>query len=641
MGYSRAMELKDLDNLDLTKPFEDVDNLDKGISLSAFDKKLVEKYINFRGYRGDQQLKRAGVQIEWTPELLNEYKKCAEDPVYFLENYMKIINLDEGLILFKLRSYQKQLINNMHNYRNSITVMARQSGKSTAVVGYLLWYILFNNYKTVLLLANNADTAREILGKAQIAYLALPKFIQQGIVDGGWNKGSMVLENGSKAVAMASSDAAARGYATNILILDETAHIEHWEEFSASTLPTVSAGKTSKIFMISTPFGLNHFYTYWERAKLMNIPKEDWPNGMAWNGYVPLFVRWSDVPGRDQQWLEETMMQLNGDQQKFDQEFNCEFMGSSGTLIAGWKLKTLMPKNYLTAHEGVKKYINPIEGHTYAITADVSEGKKLNYSAFHVTDISQMPYQQVCTYRSNNITPGDFAELLVLTAEAYNHACILIEYMSLGPLVSKDIWETFEYDNILFTKTNGREGRIITHRVEKGADLGLKMTEISKKNGCLWLKLLIEQDGYIIRDADTIKEFQRFSKVNNTYKAEEGATDDMVMALVVFAWLSHQDYFRNLTNIDTMKGLREKQAKDIEENMSVLGLMFWKEEQFLPNTAEMLGLVKEQDLWGAAYHQTPMEHSPYVRKEANWMDGFKNPYEQGDDWDRDNLLPNF
>ena len=297
------LESSYFDSLDLKKPIDEKKLL-KGIYVSPKDKKLVEKYIDFKGYRGDISLKRAGVEVEWTPELLAEYQKCADDPIYFIENHMKIISGDEGLILFKLRDYQRILINNMHNNRHCITTMARQSGKSSAVTAYLLWYILFNEYKTVLLLANNAETAREILGKAQIAYMHLPKFIQQGIIDGGWNKGSMMLENGSRAIAMSTADTAARGYTANILILDEAAHIEHWDDFSSSTLPTVSSMKTSKIMMISTPFGLNHFWDYWEKARLMNMPKDQWPPNTKWNGYVPLRVSWDQVPGRDADWLE-------------------------------------------------------------------------------------------------------------------------------------------------------------------------------------------------------------------------------------------------------------------------------------------------------------------------------------------------
>lgn len=286
-------------------------------------KALEGKFQDYRGYRGDSLLKKAGVRIEWTPELIKEYARCSQDPMYFIEKYMRVIHVDFGLIPFILRDYQKELINNIHNNRHCITVMARQSGKSTAVIGYLLWYILFNEHKTVLLLANKADTAREILGKAQLAYMHLPKFLQQGIVEGGWNKGSMAFENGSRALAGSTSDSSVRGYTANMLILDETAHIEHWDSFSQSVLPIISSGQTTKLIMISTPNGLNHFWSYWKRAELYNIPEEKWPPNMKWNGYVPLMVRWDRVPGRDINWLNNTMQELNHDQAKFDQEYAC------------------------------------------------------------------------------------------------------------------------------------------------------------------------------------------------------------------------------------------------------------------------------------------------------------------------------
>jgi len=287
----------------------------------------------------------------------------------------------------------------------------------------------------------------------------------------------------------------------------------------------------------------------------------------------------------------------------------------------------------------MNKYEDPIPGRSYAITADVSEGKKLNYSAFHVTDISQMPYKQVCAYRNNTVTPGDFAEVLVLAAEAYNHACILIEYMSLGPLVSKEIWDGMEYDNILFTKSMGRNGRQVTQRIDDGADLGLKITEVTKKQGCLWLKLLIEQDQYIVNNQETIDELARFSKHNNSYKAEEGATDDLVMSLVVFAWLTNQDYFRDVTNINTMEGLREKKKEEVEEDLIPLGLMMWRSND-MPTTAEIHGRNTGDNLvWSNT--KLPMEHSPYVSNE-DWRDMYSNPYErQEDKWDNEHYIPIF
>lgn len=560
-------------------------------------------FIDFKGYRGNALLKRAGVKVEWTVDLIREFKRCKKDPIYFIETYVKVVHVDYGLIPFKLRPYQIQLIENIHNNRRCITTMARQSGKSTAVVAYLLWYILFNAHKTVLLLANKADTAREILGKAQMAYLHLPSFLQQGIVDGGWNKGSMMLENGSRAIASSSDDASVRGYTASMLILDETAHIDHWEAFSKSTMPTVSSGRTTKIVMISTPNGMNHFYSYWERAKLKDVPKEDLVGGMKWNGYVPLLVTWREVPDRDESWYEETMQELNFDIEKFQQEYECEFMGSSGTLISGSKLKELAAKLPLHRTDNLYKYEEVVEKHVYAITADVSEGKMLDYSTFHVTDVTEMPYRQCATFRSNEVAPADFAEIIFRTAKAYNNAIVLIEYENLGPEVAMVLFDTFEYDNIICTESAGRVGKRVTMKSGKGIDKGIKMSVATKLTGCSLLKLLVEQNQYIVNDYHTIQELTTFVRKNNSWTAEEGKHDDLVMALVVFAWLSNQPYFKDLTNVDTINKLRELKSEQIEEDMLPFGFSSRDEVGYMPKTADL-----HRDLWGPP---KTLEYTPY------------------------------
>lgn len=530
------------------------------------------KFVDFKGYRGDSLLKKAGVQIEWDEHSILEYKKCSEDPIYFIENYMKVVHVDHGLIPFKLRDYQLTLVNNVHDYRRNIITMARQSGKSTAVIGYLLWFVLFNGYKTAMVLANKAQTAREILGKAQLAYLHLPKFLQQGVVE--WNKGSIVLENGSRAIAEATASDAIRGYTANLLILDEAAHVEHWDEFSSSTIPTITSGKTTKLILISTPFGLNHFYKTWMGAQLMHVPADKIPENMKWNGYVPLMVTWREVPGRDQQWFDETLAEMNFDTDKFAQEYECQFLGSSGTLIAGWKLKELAAEIPAFSKEGLKKYKEPEKSHTYIMTVDVSEGKGLDYSAFQVTDITQMPYQQVCSFKSNLISPHEFAQVIYTTAKAYNEAMVLVEYENLGPEVADTLFNDLQYENILSTESAGARGkRISTSGGGKMVDRGIKMTITVKATGCSLLKLLVEQNQYVIRDFDTIEELSRFSRKGKSYEAEEGWHDDLTMCLVVFAWLSNQEYFKEMTDINTLANLRERNEQQVEEDLVPFGFI--------------------------------------------------------------------
>jgi hypothetical protein len=514
-------------------------------------------FDDFKSYLGNPLLKRPGVTVQWTPQLAMEYARCARDPIYFIETYMKIINVDEGLIPFKLRDYQKEITLSLHNNRNTIIATARQAGKSTIMTGYILWYILFNEHKVVALLANKGDTAQEIFSKVQLAYQHLPKWLQQGVIV--WNKTALELENGCRAFSAATSSDAVRGYSINLLVLDEAAHIEDWESFSTSVLPTITSGKTSKIVMISTPKGLNHFYTTWHNARMKK------------NNYNPIEVPWQRVPGRDEAWRQATLADLNFDLDKFAQEFEVQFLGSSGTLIAGWKLKELVSQMPIYSKEGLRKYKDPVKKHIYAIAVDTSEGKGLDHSAFQVIDVTTMPFEQVCVFNSNVIPPPEYGQLVFQVAKTYNEAMILIEYESMGPEVADTLWSDLGYENVLMTESAGSRGKRISSKSGTSVDKGVKMTVTVKATGCSILKLLIEQNKLIINDEATIDELKTFSRHLKTFRAEEGKHDDMVMALVVFAWLSNQDYFKDLTDVNTMAKLRERTEEQIDIELTPFG----------------------------------------------------------------------
>jgi len=537
-----------------------------------------EGIVNFRSYNGNPTLKRTGVGVEWTEERIVEWEKCARDPIYFCEKYMKVVHLDKGLVEFKLRDYQKEIIKSIHDNRYTIVCTARQSGKSVSLVGFMVWYVLFNENKTIGLLANKGDTAREILGRVQLAYQHLPKWIQQGIVE--WNKGSFVLENGSRILAAASSASAIRGWSLNCLMIDEAAFVENWDTFFNSVFPTISSGETTKIVLVSTPNGLNHFHKTWELAGRKG--QEDW------NGYNRIFVNWSDVPGRDERWKKETLATMNFDMDRFAQEYCGEFLGSSGTLIAGWKLKELVHStpNVTLSRDGMSLFKSAVKGNTYTITADVSEGKGLDYSCFSVIDVTKMPYEQVCSYRSNLITPVEFAEKIASIGKIYNNATVLIEFENMGPVVANHLYSELEYENVLFTESAGVKGKKITAGFRKNVDMGLPMSRSVKASGCSILKLLIEQNQLIINDHVTISELSTFSKNGISYEAESGHHDDAVMALVVFAWLSNQQYFRDYTNINTMNALRDKTLEDIENELVPFGFIYSGENELKDNIIE-------------------------------------------------------
>jgi len=510
------------------------------------------------GYNGNTLLKRANQAIEWTPQLVQEYIKCSQDPVYFTETYMKIVNVDKGLIGFTLYDYQKEMLRSFAANRFNIITTARQAGKSTTTCAFILWYIIFHADKTVALLANKGDTAREILGRIQLAYQHLPVWLQQGIKE--WNKGSMELENGSRVIASATSTDSIRGYSINLLFIDEAAFIENWDDFFTSVYPTISSGSESKIILVSTPNGLNHFYSIWINA----IEKR--------NQYQSIRVAWQDVPGRNDAWKQDTLAAMNFDNEKFEQEYCCEFLGSSGTLIAGWKLKEMVHQTPAVNKEGLAQYAQPVKDHVYMMVCDVSRGKGLDYSAFQLMDVTVMPYQQVCVYRNNHIGPADYAEIIHRVAKAYNNASVLIEVNDIGEQVSHTLHYDLGYENVLFTENAGRSGKRVTSGFGGGSvDKGIRTTKIVKSIGCSILKLLVEQNQLVVNDFHTIHEFSTFSKKGNSFEAESGKHDDMVMPLVLFAWLSEQQYFKDYTNINTLLSMKEKSDEDMEQDMVPFG----------------------------------------------------------------------
>jgi len=522
----------------------------------------IQDIIDYRSYLGNVNLKRKGVTIEWTEDMVQEFVKCAKDPIYFAEKYIQIVHVDHGLIPIVCYDYQKEIIEKTTNNRRVCVVTSRQAGKTTTAVCLILHYILFNDHKLVALLANKGDAAREILDRIKTAYEALPKWLQQGVIE--WNKGSVEFENGSKIIAAATSSSAIRGKSVSFLYIDETAFVENWDEFFASVFPTISSGTSTKILLTSTPNGLNHFYKTCEGAKAGK------------NGYEFVQVMWTDVPGRDEKWREETLAAMDFDTEKFAQEMECEFLGSSGTLIAGWKLKQLVYKEAVKEVGGIIVYEEPKPEGNYVIVVDVSRGKGLDYSAFQVIDISQMPYVQVGAYRNNMITPVDYAAAVHAAAKYFNDANILVEVNDIGEQVAQIIFEEYEYENMLLTENNGREGKRLLSGVagfSGKADRGIRTTKSVKSIGCSMIKLLVEQNQLIINDFETIREMSTFSQKGTSYEAEPGNHDDLMMCLVLFGWLSNQRFFKELTDINTVINLKEMNEEKVYSELVPFGMI--------------------------------------------------------------------
>ena len=512
-------------------------------------------------YLGNPNLKKTNTAINFTKKQVAEFIKCKDDPVYFTRNYIKIVSLDEGLVPFKMWNFQEQLIENFHKERFNIAKLPRQTGKSTTVVSYLLHYALFNDNVKIAILANKAETARELLSRLQLAYENIPKWMQMGII--AWNRGSMELENGSKIIAASTSSASVRGNSFNIIFLDEFAFIPNHisEQFFSSVYPTISSGKTTKVIIISTPNGMNMFYKLWHDAE------------RGKNSYKPLEVHWSQVPGRDTAWKEQTI--ANTSQRQFTQEFECEFLGSVDTLISASKLRTMVYEDPIADNsKGLMVYENADPEKDYIMTVDVSRGTDNDYSAFIVFDITTLPWRIVAKYRNNQIKPILFPSIVDQVGKNYNDAYILIEVNDIGEQVGNILHYDLEYPNILMCAMRGRAGQVVGQGFSGAkSQLGLKMSKVTKKVGCSNLKTLIEDDKLLINDYEIIAELTTFIQKNQSFEADEGHHDDLVMCLVLFAWLAVQPYFREMTDNDVRKRIYEEQANQIEQDMSPFGFI--------------------------------------------------------------------
>lgn len=508
-------------------------------------------------YLGNPNLKAAGVKIEFTEEQYNEYVRCTRDPVYFIENYIRIVNVDRGLVPFKMYSYQADMVQTFKDNRFVVCKLPRQTGKSTTVVSFMLWKILFYDQQSIAILANKGVLARDMLAKLQLAYEHLPAWLQQGVVT--WNKGNIMLENGSKVIAAATSSSAVRGGTYNLIFLDEYAFVPRniAEHFFSSVYPTISSGETTQIIVVSTPFGLNHFYKMWSDA----IEKRSL--------YIPIEVHWRDTPGRDDKFRETTIK--NTSLEQWRQEFEGEFIGSTNTLINPTILRNLAFSLPTRDNIGFEMYKTPERDHTYVMTVDTARGVEGDSSAISVIDVSSIPYEQVAKYKNNQIPSALFPDIVARCGRIYNNAMALVETNDVGQQVADSLLLELEYENILSTTNRGRAGQKLGGGFAARSQLGLRMTAPVKRIGCANMKDLIESHKLIVRDFDTISELSTFVSSRNSYEAEEGCNDDLVMTLVMFGWLARQTFFKELTNTDFRKKLLEEQAAMFEDDVLPAG----------------------------------------------------------------------
>lgn len=517
---------------------------------------LIPKVKN---YLGNPKLKRIGVVQQMSEHEVTEFYKCSQSPVYFIENYVKIITLDKGFTSVSLYPFQRKAVEEINANRMVIVKAGRQIGKTTMIVGYILWYILFNEDKFVAILANKAKTSREILNRVKLAFESLPLWLQQGVRT--WNKGDIELENNCRVMAESTASSAIRGFSISLLYLDEFAFVPTniAEEFFTSVYPTISSGESSKILISSTPNGMNHYYKMWTEAV-------EGLNGFKW-----IEANWRQIPGRTQEWADEQRRVLG--EQKYLQEMECEFMGSSGTLISASALQSLaFVKPIYLSENGIKIYKQPVKNRNYMIIVDTSRGKGLDYSAAVVVDTTEMPYEVVCVYRDNEISPLVYPSILKKLGSYYNEAYQLIEINDNGQQVVDSLFDDYEYENLISTMQN-KNKTVITGGYGRQVQRGIRTTKSVKRLGCSILKNLIEGQKFHITDFDIISELSTFIARGASFEAEEGSHDDLVMCLVLFAWMTNQEFFKDLSNTNIRTKLYEQQMANIEEESLPLPIM--------------------------------------------------------------------
>ena len=505
----------------------------------------------FQGVRG---LRNEGHEVELSPEQIGEIYKCSQDSNYFINNYCHIITLDEGKQLFKTRFYQDDMLTLMEDNTRAIFKLPRQSGKSAIVAAFLVWEVIFNDFHSCSILANKEKSAKNILKKVKILYKTLPYWLQQGIV--GWSKLSIELENGSYIEASATSASGTRSDSINTLVIDECAWIPKniWDEFYSSIYPTVSSSKKSKIIMISTPRGMNHFYKFWHDAE------------RGRNVFAHYDIGYMDVPAyAEDGFKERTIAELG--QQKWTQEYECQFLGSSGTLISSYHLQNTLvledavdiryDDHFRIYEMPVRDEEDPRKNHQYVMIADFGEGVGLDYNTVQVMDITGgIPWREVAVFEDNTVAPSEMPYILERIGKFYNEALIIGETNNLGIGILDDLNYDLEYPNLFYGDNES---------------FGIKMTKHSKRSGNMRLKQNIEDGMLTVSDGGTISQFSTYVKVRDSYQAEEDTDhDDLVTPLVLFSYfMANRDWTENW--LDQKRFMDKDKISRIEEDLLPAG----------------------------------------------------------------------
>ena len=533
-------------------------------------------------YLANPNLKKAYVPIEWTEEQVQEVIKCSKDISYFIKTYVKIINLDRGLIDFEMYPFQEDMAKMIDDNRFTVIKTCRQAGKTTTSAAVVLWHALFNESYTVAILANKLSTAREILARVQRAFEYLPKWLQQGVVV--WNKTNVEFENGSQIIASSTASSAIRGYSINFLYLDEFAFVPRniQDDFFTSVYPTIISGTNTKVVITSTPNGFDLFYKIWINSV------------EGRNEYANFGVDWWDVPGRDEEWKEKTIANTSEDQ--FRQEFEAEFLGSANTLISPNILRSIAFTTPISTHyEGsLSIYKEPVKDGVYFCVVDTARGVGIDASAFVVIDVASVPYEVVACYKNNIIDPLIYPEVIHNVVKKYNEAYTLVEINDNGQQIADILHHDYEYDNIVFTSVKGRAGQVIGGGFSSSVQRGVRTTKQVKRIGCSNAKTMIEKDKIKLHDFNLINELSTFIQKGTSYEADIGSHDDLIMCIVLFSWATNQEFFKDLTDTDFRKKLMEDRDRMINDDVLPFG--------FIDDGSDIEEIINKgsQEFWNGA-----------------------------------------
>jgi len=481
--------------------------------------------------------------VEMTPDQVRIFKRCATDPIYFIENYIYVRHPVQGRTIFKLYDYQIEMIDAYHNNKDVIILFPRQSGKSETSCAYLFWFSIFHKDKTVLITSNKHKNSSEMISRIKYMYENLPDFLKPGVTDDGWNKLSLKFETGSRIISDATSETTGRGGAFSILYCDETAFVRPMiqTEFWASISPTLATG--GKLFMTSTPNGDSDlFATLWRGAVA------------GTNGMKPLTIKWGRVPGRDENFKKREIAK-NG-LLKWEQEFECRMVSSDPLLIDSLKAAQLQTHEHKSQELGVKiwrefekqeakvyqrpaqqaynlhnHWHNPehervSETRSYdkqcIVTVDPSKGVGKDYTVVEVFSYPDM--MQMMELRSNKSKTGDIYIALKRIWKKAEEAGWAVYFSVENNGVGEGLIALFETDEELPENVE---------LVSEIGQIGLNTTQKSKALGCKIFKEFVESGRMKLNSRELVAEIKEFVLVGGSYKAKEGATDDCVMATIL------------------------------------------------------------------------------------------------------------